>query len=392
MKKIIFSIFFILVCMGLYINADELRQINKDVLTVWVTEEEYPVLSELNDQFEKQYNVQIKMEIVSPEQTVSKLPLANGSTTYPDIVTLNHTMISDMVNENVIEPLNDMFETLNILPTVKQGFKVKGNYYGVPYEAMTDILFYNEYSYPEGISSFTLLDENDEASILLNYQDIYHITPFITGFGGYIVGMNNFGDTNFFDIGLNREETIEGFLKMIQLLNKETAYTKEGDIYRAFIDNKSDFLIAPAYMVESLSQVYSNLGYQSIPNFVEEILPYTYMTIGTYQLTTKSQHKELAKEYLKFLISDEVATERYEQTKAIAPVDYEVPISQDTYYTVVKKQLHRAVPLPNQSEFNYLFLSYKEAATKFMTMPDQLQSIMNDVVKEIDKQLEAVLK
>ena len=214
----------------------------------------------------------------------------------------------------------------------------------------------------------------------------------MTGFGGYTVGIDNFGDTNFYDIGLNKEESILGLSMMLQLLEPSAFYNNEGDIYKSFLNSKANLMIAPAKLVNSLSESYDNLGYQAIPNFKEDVLPYTYMKIDTYQLTKYSQNKDLAKEYFRFLLSVDVATARYEYNRSIAPVDYEVPISQDEYYTVVKKQLHRSLPLPNQSEFNYLYLPYKEAAKEFVSMPDQIQSILDTAVRQIDDQIESILK
>lgn len=392
MKKFIYIVFFILVALGLYQNIDRLESLQDDILNVWVSAEEYEVLSELNHVFETQYGVKIEMEIMTSEQVVSNLPLYVGTSDYPDIITLSHTLISELVEMNAISPIGEIFETLNILPTVKSGFKFKGEYYGVPYNAQTDILFYNKSKFPDGISSFSILDQYDAVSLAIEYQDIYHITPFVTGFGGYTIGINNFGDTNFYDIGLNKEESILGLSKMLQLLNKDNINSNEGEIYKSFVNYKSDLMIAPSNLINSLIEGYTDLGYQAIPNFIDEVLPYTYMKIDTYQLTKYSENKELAIEYLKFLLTDEVAAVRYEKNRSIAPVDYDVPISQDEYYSVVKKQLHRSYPLPNQVEFNYLYLPYQAAAKKVVTMPDQIQSILDTTVREINEQIENVLK
>jgi len=391
-KKFIYIVFFILVAVGLYQNIDRLASIQDGILNVWVSDEEYEVLSELNHVFEAQYGVKIEMEIMTSEQVVSNLPLHVGTADYPDIITLSHTLISELVEMKAISPIGEIFETLNILPIVKSGFKFKGEYYGVPYNAQTDILFYNKSKFHSGISSFNVLDQYEDILLAIEYQDIYHITPFVTGFGGYTVGINNFGDTNFYDIGLNKEESILGLSKMLQLLNKDNINSNEGEIYKSFVHYKSDLMIAPSNLINSLTEVYPDLGYQAIPNFIDEVLPYTYMKIDTYQLTKYSENKELAIEYLKFLLTDEVAAARYEKNRSIAPVDYDVPISQDEYYSVVKKQLHRSYPLPNQVEFNYLYLPYQEAAKKFVMMSDQIQSILDTTVREINEQIENVLK
>ena len=151
-------------------------------------------------------------------------------------------------------------------------------------------------------------------------------------------------------------------------------------------------MIGPASLISSLESVYPNLGYQAIPNFVEETLPYTYMKIDTYQVTQLSENKQLAIEYLKFLLTPEVAKARYEMNKSIAPVDYENVISKDDYYTVVKKQLHRSVPLPNRVEFSYIYSPFQQAAQELLKNPNQIKSIMDDAVEKINKELELMIQ
>ena len=392
MKKIIYFILFILVSIGLYHNVNRLSLNQEKVLHVWVSSKEYEVLKDLNPLFESMYDVDVQMNIVTSEQVLSTLPLYMASSEYPDVITASHTLISDLVEMKAINPISEVFETLNILPTVKSGFKVKGEYYGIPYNAATDILFYNKEIFEEGISSFSQIDGYGDVSLAIDYQNIYHINPFVTGFEGYTVGIDNFGDTNFYDIGLNKEESIKGLTSMLHLLDKTLLYSDEFDVYQSFINQTTDLMIAPASLITSLEEVYPNLGYQAIPSFVEEILPYTYMKIDTYQVTRLSKKQELAIEYLKFLLTDEIAAARYEVNRAVAPVDYENVISQDPYYTVVKKQLHRSVPLPNQVEFSYVYLPFQKAAQQILLMPDQIQSIMDEAVDEINDQLESVIQ
>ena len=392
MKKIIYVILFVVVSIALYRNINEMSLEKERVLRIWVSSEEYEVLKEVNPIFESMYQVDVQMKIVTSEQVLSTLPLYTASSEYPDVITASHTLVSDLVSRNAISPISEVFETLKILPTVISGFKVKGEYYGIPYNAQSDILFYNEDTFQDGISSFSQLNQYQDVSLAIDYQNIYHINPFITGFGGYTVGVDNFGDTNFYDIGLNKEESVQGLTTMLHLLDKTLLYDDEFDVYQSFINQEANLMIAPSSLISSLEAVYPNLGYQAIPNFIEDILPYTYMKIDTYQITNLSKNKELAIEYLKFLLTEEVAALRYEKNRSIAPVDYENVISQDSYYRVVKKQLHRSVPLPNQVEFSYLYKPFEEAATTFLLLPDQIQSIMDDAVNKINEELENVIQ
>ena len=372
----------------MYENSQNVSSFDRD-LTVWVLSDEFDVLQEVNDLFEAEHKVDIHLEVVSVDEVYAKLLAMTDDKNYPDIVTVDHVMISEFVNHELIEPLNKVFESLEVLPTAKPGLKVKGDYYGVPYDAMTDILYYNKMQFPDGISTFEMLDEE---SLALDYKNIYHLNPFLTGYSGYIVGINNFGDTNFYDIGLNREESMQGFMTLLDLIDEHVVYRAEGDIYDMFLSKEADLLIAPASMMSSIADYYPNLGYQAIPNFVETYLPYTYMTMNTYQLTALSKDKELATQYLNFLVSEDVSIARYEKYNAIAPFDYEEPITQDDYYTIVKKQLHRAMPLPNQIEFNQLYIPFRDAIEQIVSMPDQMQAILDNVVVDINKAIELISK
>ena len=262
-KKIIYIVFFILVSIGLYKNMDRLQSIEEDILKVWVSNDEFEVLSKVNKQFEEQYGAKIEMKIMTSEQVVSNLPLYVGTPDYPDIITLSHTLISELVKMNAISPISDIFDTLNILPSVKSGFKLKGEYYGVPYNADTDILFYNKLKFLDGLGSFNTLDDYSEIALAIDYQDIYHIMPFVTGFGGYIIGNDNFGDTNFYDIGLNKEESILGLSTMLPRFNPLDLRSRE--------TNKTCATISPAerLRINPICPVAQNAQFIGQPTCVE---------------------------------------------------------------------------------------------------------------------------
>ena len=128
MKRLIYIVVFILISIGLYCNINELSFNQKDVLRVWVSSEEYELLKNLNSLFESQYDVEVEMKIVTSEQVMATLPLYVPSSDYPDVITVSHTLISDLVRLNIISPISDVFGSLNVLPTVKSGFKFKGEY------------------------------------------------------------------------------------------------------------------------------------------------------------------------------------------------------------------------------------------------------------------------
>ena len=385
LKKLVYGCTIMLFAIGTYLNRQYLENTHHKTLKVWVSQEEYEVLKTLNSIFEQQHGVVVQMEIVPSEQVLAKLTLQRGSADYPDIVNVSHTLITELVTQELISPSTDIFHELNVLPTVETAFKVMGDYYGVPYHAQTDLLFYDPLEFPGGLTTLAITENPEQFSLAINYQSLYHMLPFITGFGGYTIGLNNFENINFYDIGLNKPEAIAGLEHMIKLLDQSLIREPEADIYQAFINGSANILIAPSSMLRSLQEASGHVGFQAIPNFVSNEVPSTYMRIGTYQLTSDVKNRELALSYLRFLLSEEVSTARYEEYQAIAPINYDTIISAEAYHLGVKMQMHRSIPLPNQIEFNDLYKLYHQAANDFVTNPEYIQEILDHAVTEINQ-------
>jgi len=392
LKKLVIGCVIIFLLVGVHLNNQRLAEARQRTLRVWVDREEYDLLRSLNSVFEQQHDAVIEMEIVPSEQVLAKLPLHLGAVDYPDIINVSHTLITELVGNQLLTPITAVFEEFNILPAVYPAFKVMDDYYGIPYHAQTDILFYDSEQFPEGIAPLAMTENVEEISLVLDYQGIYHSLPYVTGFGGYMVGLDNFGDINFYDIGLNTEASIEGLKLMVEILDSSIIGRTEASIYEAFVHGNANVLIASAAILESLQEAMPHVGFQSIPNFTMNNIPYTYMRLDTYQLTKDVSNEALATQYLHFLLSDRVATARYQLNRSIAPINHENINTLDPFYSVIRTQLHRSLPLPNQVEFNYLYNPYRQAANRFVENPDQMEEILDEAVREIDNKLTNLLR
>lgn len=382
LKKLIYLLAVAVLLGGMYVNHRRPIEAGADVLRIWVTQEEYQVLSQVNPNFEAQHNVTIKMEVVDRAEMLARLPLAMETPFTPDIINATHMLIPKLVEQGLIAPITDVFAEFNVLPLAGTALRVTNDFYGIPYRAQTDILFYDREQFPEGIPPLSIGENPERYSLAINYQTIYHVVPFIRGFGGYIVGLDNFGNINFLDIGLHQEASVMGIQHMVNLLDEGLISDQETNIYEAFIFGDANLLVAPMTALDFLQRMMPHVGYQAIPNFLSNEIPYTYMQMDTYQLTSGTTNRELAIQYLRFLASDEVATIRYELTRAIAPIDHQAPISQDLYYTVVKRQLHRAFPVPDKEQFNYLYRPFEQAINQIVEHSEEIQFILEEAVIE----------
>jgi len=368
----------ILLGLALAVGVQWRREEAVPTLTVWVTATEYEFLSGVNADFD----AQIELVVVPAGQVAGRLPLARVSHRAPDIVNLPHTLITEMAVQGYLAPMTDLFWELDILPAATYAFKVMGEFYGIPYGAATDLLFYRRSAFPDGIDR---LDE--EMRVAINYRSLLHSLPFMTGFGGNAVGFDNFGDINFYDIGLNSEASALGLRFMVDILDPGIVGQTDFELFESFLSGASDVLIAPAHLLATLEEAMPDVGFQPLPTMLEGYVPRTYMNLSTYQLVADSAQLELARSYLRFLMSDEVLAAR----GAALPI-YRHLNPGDPFYGAMKLQLGQALPVPNQLEFSYLYGAYQQAATRFIRAPQDMARILNEVVMDIDRELDYILR
>ena len=352
-------------------------------LRVWTTEEEYFLLQDVNPIFEERFGVEVIVEAVHGKQVPAMLPIFVGGDFFPDIISLPHTLISEMAFQGWIASIED-FGSFDIMPTALSAFNVMGDFYGIPFAAQTDLLFFNPEAFPKGVAPHALWESPEYFSLAFDYRSLYHSLPFITGLGGYVVGFDNFGDLNFYDIGLNSQPASEGLSLMAKILNPEIVGGDDLAIFQSFIDGSSNILIAPSRHLASLREAMPDVGVQNLPNFVENIIPYTYMKMDTYQLTAQSRHHALGIEYLRFLLSEDIVAQRYHLTGALTPLNTDRTPDATEHYDVLRRQLHRSQPLPNQVEFTYLYAPYRSAADRIVQRPQRILATMDELLDEIN--------
>lgn len=365
----------ILLGLSLAIGVQWRRQEAVPVLTVWVTAAEYDFLKGVNPEFEERFGVRIAMEVVPSGQIAGRLPVVIGSHRAPDIVNLPHTMIRTMVEQGYLANMTGFFRELDLLESASYGFKVMGDFYGIPYEATTDLLFYRKEAFPFGIERL-----ETGMTLSMNYRSLLHSLPFMTGFGGNAVGFDNFGDINFYAIGLNSEPSVAGIRFMVDLLDPAIKGETDYEVLASFVNGASDLLIGPAHWLASLEAVLPDVGVMAIPKMHADYMPLTYMNLSTYQLVAGSPNMELATSYMRFLMSDRVLGAR------LAPIPvYRDFHGADPVFGALQTQLQRALPVPNQLEFNYLYGAYQKSAVGFVSSPQEISRILNEAVQELDQ-------
>ncbi len=152
MKKILSIALAVLLMLSMTTFAS--AQTQKQIITFWngFTGTDGEVLTALTEEYNKTntLNVEVKMEIMSWDSLYQKLatslPVGEG----PDIIAFNTERIGAYAEAGSLATINDLYEGENgldasLIPTAfSENLKFGGEYYGVPCDFATLLMYYNK--------------------------------------------------------------------------------------------------------------------------------------------------------------------------------------------------------------------------------------------------------
>lgn len=122
---------------------------DNSVLNFWAMGVEGENVSKLIPEFEKKYNVKVKIQQIPWTAAHEKLITAYVSETLPDVFQLGNTWIPEFVALNAIERLDSIcfsrnFTLYDYFDGILESNKINGVLYGIPWYVDTRVLFYRK--------------------------------------------------------------------------------------------------------------------------------------------------------------------------------------------------------------------------------------------------------
>lgn len=122
---------------------------NQTELSFWAMGVEGENVKKLIPEFEKKYNVNVKVQQIPWTAAHEKLITAFVSKTLPDVFQLGNTWIPEFVAINAIEPLDTLIFNYAIdlndyFTGILESNKINGIIYGIPWYVDTRVLFYRK--------------------------------------------------------------------------------------------------------------------------------------------------------------------------------------------------------------------------------------------------------
>ncbi|MCX7908241.1 MAG: extracellular solute-binding protein [Ignavibacteria bacterium] len=281
----------------------------------WSEPKQAKVIKEIVAEFEKIHKCKVEISELSWNDGKTKLILAFNSRTAPDVIELGSDWVSQFSSAQVLEELSETeFQTGKYFNYSLEPGKYKNKIYAIPWIVATRVLFCNlELMEKSGIPTPPkTLDEllffsskiNDDGfgyGFGANGTDPHRlykkILPLIWTFGGEIVDSNG-------NIVINNYYTIKSFDYYFKLSRTGIIETQK-QIDLLFVQGKVAFCFSGEWLLDLITQSNADLHFTTslIPGVDGK--PGISFAGGEYLAINKnSKNKELAKTFIKFLLSD----------------------------------------------------------------------------------------
>ena len=288
---------------------------------------------------------------------------ANG----PDMYLWAHDSLGTFVAMDILEPLTDLIDESVLaddLPLTVEAGQIGGTQYLLPVYFETLLFLYNKDLWQGDIPATTeelyeyMVANTDAAAgtyaVVNQHSTSYNVSPFINGFGGYILD----GEGN---PGLNDPKTIEA----VEYNKKFAALQADGDyntVTTLFNEGKAQAIIGGPWLVAGIRAAGIDLGVASLSDMTlpngEPLAPFSGVQgIGVMKVAAEEKGDAIALA-LEALASPEVGV-ALAKAGGCAPANslaYDDPdVAADEIIMAIEHTADTAQPMPNAAEMNVMW-------------------------------------
>lgn len=291
----------------------------------------------------------------------------NDGESGPDMYMYAHDSLGTFVEMGVLSPLSDIVGEevyADMLPMTQEAGLYKGEQYLLPVYFETLLFMYNKDLWEGEVPSttedlYTYMEAHTDTAagtyaLVNQHSTAYNVSPFIHGFGGYIIDEDAAP-------GLADEKTKEA----IEYNKKFATLQADGDyntVTTLFNEGKAAAIIGGPWLVPGIRDAGIDLGIQSLSDFTlpggESLAPYSGIQgIGVMKHAAEEK-KDVSAKVLAALAAPEVGIALAEKASC-APANQkaydEDSVSSDEMIAAMKRTAETAKPMPNIPEMSVMW-------------------------------------
>lgn len=376
-------------------------------LTVWEDIKKSDGIKQAIADFEKQYDVKIKVQETPYAQQIEKLRLDGPSGIGPDVLVIPNDQLGGAVIQGLLTPLdvNKTIVDAFTVPSVS-AFTMDGSLYGLPKAVETLVMIYNKDILPAPLATlddYAQFSKKQRAEnkygLLAKFDQIYYSWGAIGPMGGYIFKKEANGSLNANDVGLNTPGAIDAVTYL------KTFYTDGllptgilGDnglnaIDSLFTEKKAAAVINGPWAFQPYEAAGINYGVAPLPALPDGKDMSSFLGVKGYVVSTWSKDKALAQQFIEFINQPQYVKTRYQVTKEIPALTAMIDdplIKDDERASAVAIQASRASVMPSIPEMNEVWGPANAALELSLTGKQAPKEALDNAVKQIHMQIEAM--
>lgn len=348
------------------------------VLTIWTDQDRLPAIEALAESFTEQYGVEVRLQTMGFGDIRNNLVLGGPVGEGPDIIIGAHDWIGQLYSNGLIAPLELPEEILaNLDPVAIRAFTYEGELVGLPYLTEAIGVYYNTDMIPEGEFPETWADLTATAEQLVadgvaerglaipnGSGDPYHHEPLLTGFGGYIFGVDEEGNYNPDDVGIDSEGGVAMLTELDRLVEADilNAAVDYGAAQSLFQDGRLAMWITGPWALNGIRESGVPYAVAPVPPMEETARPF----VGSqgFMINAFSQNALLAQAFLsEFVATDEGMQLLYDAVPFIPAWNPLAGSIEDEDLANFREAVANGDPMPAIPEMNAVWTAWGNAIT-----------------------------
>lgn len=338
-------------------------------LTLWADERLAPALEGIAAQFEKDTGMQLLIEAMPISDLRDKYFTALRAGSPPDLLTLQHTQIYDLVAGGDVLPLGIELSPRQVVPGTIQAFSYKGELFGVPYVFENLALVTNLEYVPEVPPSWSELSRyaaeiakgREFFTGLMIPSDGYHFHPVLSAFGGYIFGTFPDGTFNAQDLGLISDGSLSAATWLEEMVSFQPVFIgNEDDALSYFQGGNAAMILTGPWSLPRLRETGIPFRVNGFP--VEVQMSQPFLSASGFLISRATQNPEAAQNLLVNYLTTTEAMTAYSRLTGAPPARWDALESlEDADLRAFGIAGGSGIPIPNIPEMDAVWAPWTEA-------------------------------
>jgi maltose/maltodextrin transport system substrate-binding protein/arabinogalactan oligomer/maltooligosaccharide transport system substrate-binding protein len=288
-------------------------------LLIWADATRAAVIQELAKDFTEEFGIPVEVQEIGLGDSRDQLLVAGPVGEGPDILIQPHDTLGQLVANGALAPIDLAGLEDEFLPSALDAVTLGGETYCLPYGTENvafirnpDMISENPATWQEVAELAAQFAEEGKYAFLVQTGNTYHTFPITTAFGGYIFGIDEEGNYDVSDIGLDSEGGIasaewlqmmaeEGY--MVPDVNDDVVF----ELYAA--GDLAMFITGPWWLqrIRDTGQPYTINAFPGVDGVSEQGQPFS--GVQCFAMSAFSENQLLAETFL----LDYVATDEFMQ-------------------------------------------------------------------------------